>query len=158
MIKKKPRNLINTKCNHDTTQNPGRVIMLIQSSSILMHGSNCGSSGRQLWGLHHQVPSQAHQHYHRQSTIFSTPSSCKPYIIPTMTSWCFGGGKDDHSYMSYLIGHPLHNLILQYGTCEYPQLLGKKKEVIWSLHLTSSDTCSTNNKSAPVLIMRRPYP
>ena len=49
------------------------------------------------------------------------------YIIPTVTSWSIGGGKDDHSLTSYLIGQPQHNLILQYGTFEHPQLLSKQK-------------------------------
>ena len=120
--------------SHETTQNPDRLIMLIQSFCILMHESAQDASYEEgIWvSPYHQVPSQAHQHYYQKSTIFSIRSSCKPYIIQTMTSWCIGEGKDSYSLKSYLNGTALY--------------------LKWNNH-----TSIQKHKSASVLTMMRPY-
>jgi len=86
--------------NHETTQNPDRVIMLIQLSSILMHGSNRGSSGCQLRG---------------GKTSEFAPSSTQS-SSPTLLS------SEYHLLLAI-------SLIRQYGTFRHSQLLNKRNVI-----------------------------
>ena len=93
---------------------------------------------------HHQFPSGlAPQHDHRQSTIFTTSSLRNPYVIPTITSWCIG--QIIH-ICDIMMGQP-HHPSLQYGTCEYPLILGRKNDM-GSQYLTIRWDNHTNNKEA----------
>ena len=70
--------------NHETTQN--WVIMLIQSSSITMHGWNCGSSGSQLPGRKMS-----------ESTLSSTQSSSPTLLL------------SEHHFLHTILIQALHN-------------------------------------------------